>query len=286
MKFDMHCHTKEGSIDGRVPIEEYIRILKSKGFQGMLVTDHNSYNGYRFWKDQLKDREKDGFVVLKGIEYDTSNAGHMLVIMPEHVKPRVLEVRGMPVSLLITIVHAYGGILGPAHPYGEKYMSFCGTRMFKRFKDPMMRKFDFVETFNSCESAERNQAARELAREYFLPGFGGSDSHKEECVGTAYTQFVNPITCESELIREVKKKAPIKAGGEYYKGTTKEKIGPVNHVLVYSFWVYNKMSGLLRTHKRYVKAGFTEFGKQSNATGTDADPAVTSRDERSSYRKD
>jgi hypothetical protein len=105
-------------------------------------------------------------------------------------------------------------------------------------------------------------------------------------VGTAYTQFVNPITCESELIREVKKKAPIKAGGEYYKGTTKEKIGPVNHVLVYSFWVYNKMSGLLRTHKRYVKAGFTEFGKQANATGTDEDPAVTSRDERSSYRKD
>lgn len=25
MKFDMHCHTKEGSTDGRVMIEEYIR---------------------------------------------------------------------------------------------------------------------------------------------------------------------------------------------------------------------------------------------------------------------
>ena len=38
MKIDMHCHTKEGSIDGKVPIEEYIRLLKNQGFGGMLVT--------------------------------------------------------------------------------------------------------------------------------------------------------------------------------------------------------------------------------------------------------
>ena len=54
MKFDMHCHTKEGSLDGRVGLEDYIRILKDKGFQGMLVTDHNSYDGYRAWKNQVK----------------------------------------------------------------------------------------------------------------------------------------------------------------------------------------------------------------------------------------
>ena len=38
MKFDMHCHTKEGSMDGKVMIEEYIRTLKRKGFGGMLVS--------------------------------------------------------------------------------------------------------------------------------------------------------------------------------------------------------------------------------------------------------
>ena len=45
MKFDMHCHTKEGSLDGKVKIERFIEILMEKGYQGMLVTDHNSYNG-------------------------------------------------------------------------------------------------------------------------------------------------------------------------------------------------------------------------------------------------
>ena len=44
MKFDMHCHTKEGSMDGKVMIEEYIRTLKRKGFGGMLVSDHDSYD--------------------------------------------------------------------------------------------------------------------------------------------------------------------------------------------------------------------------------------------------
>ena len=50
MKIDMHCHVKEGSIDSRVGIEEYITILKEHGFQGMVITDHDTYNGYRYWK--------------------------------------------------------------------------------------------------------------------------------------------------------------------------------------------------------------------------------------------
>ena len=52
MKFDMHCHTKEGSMDGKVPIDDFIAELIRKGFDGMLVSDHNSYNGYREWKHQ------------------------------------------------------------------------------------------------------------------------------------------------------------------------------------------------------------------------------------------
>ena len=31
MKFDMHCHTKEGSLDGKVPIDEFIATLIKRG---------------------------------------------------------------------------------------------------------------------------------------------------------------------------------------------------------------------------------------------------------------
>ena len=112
MKIDMHCHVKEGSIDSRVGIEEYIEILKKKGFQGMVITDHDTYNGYRYWKENIKGKKHTDFVVLKGIEYDTRDAGHILVIMPEGVKIRLLEMRGMPLALLIDLVHRNGGVLG------------------------------------------------------------------------------------------------------------------------------------------------------------------------------
>ena len=116
LKFDMHCHTKEGSLDGKITIRDTILMLQKKGYDGMLITDHNSYKAYRYYQKHIAGKEFTDFVVLKGIEYDTIDAGHIIIIMPNGVRLPLLELRGLPVSLLIDIVHHYGGILGPAHP--------------------------------------------------------------------------------------------------------------------------------------------------------------------------
>lgn len=254
MKFDMHCHTKEGSLDGKVPIEEFIWSLKKKGFDGMLVSDHNSYNGYRAWKRRLKDRKFRDFVVLKGIEYDTIDAGHILVIMPEGVKLRILELRGLPVQFLIDIVHKNGGILGPAHPCGEKFLSITNTRKHKN-QLAVMDKFDFLEGFNACESPESNGRAMEIAEEHGLPVFGGSDAHKAGCVGLGATEFAGQIAKESDLIALLKEKgrAACSCGGSYYEGTTKKKIGKANKLLVGSFWLYNRLGSIYRHHRRRLE---------------------------------
>ena len=147
MKFDMHCHTKVGSIDSKIPVDRYISLLQEQGFDGMLVTDHDSYKGYRYWQENQSQMPKD-FTVLMGIEYDTKDAGHFLVIMPDDVFLRVLQVRGMSVELLEKIVHHLGGILGPAHPFGPR----SSSAMFfnKMRKNPhLIRKFDFLEGFNT-----------------------------------------------------------------------------------------------------------------------------------------
>lgn len=249
MKFDMHCHTKEGSLDGKVSLSEYVSELKKKGFHGMLITDHNSYNAYRYYKKHRNDEVFRDFVVLKGIEYDTIDAGHILVIMPEHLKLDLLELRGLPVSILIEVVHFFGGILGPAHPCGEKYLSITNTKKYRRNPD-IIKHFDFVETFNACESTDSNTAASALAAAYDLAGFGGSDAHKIECVGRSFTELEAAITCESDLIRHVRAKLPISCGGGLYHGTTKERIGRINDLLIYSFWVYNKVLGLSHYYSR------------------------------------
>lgn len=249
MKFDMHCHTNEGSLDGKVTLAEYVVRLKEKGFQGMLITDHNSYNAYRYYKKHKNEDIFQDFTVLKGIEYDTIDAGHILVIMPENIKVPLIELRGLPVAILIEVVHFFGGILGPAHPCGEKYLSITNTRSYRR-NPGIMKHFDFVETFNACESPESNRKAAELAAAYGLPGFGGSDAHKVECSGLSYTELDGDISVESDLIRHVRSRQPVACGGSYYHGTTKERMGRVHSLLVYSFWLYNKSAGLFRYNKR------------------------------------
>lgn len=249
MKIDMHCHVKEGSIDSKVSVEEYITILKEKGFQGMVITDHNTYNGYRYWKNHIKGKKHTDFVVLKGIEYDTRDAGHILVIMPEGVKMRLLELRGLPASVLIDLVHRNGGILGPAHPCGEKYLSFANTKCYYRSPE-LMKRFDFVEAYNCCESVESNAGAMRLAKKYDKVKVGGSDSHKPDCVGRAYTILPEPVSCETELISMVHRKTAFEVGGTYYEKTTKEKMGKAKMIFSYSFWFYNKGGELLRRHGR------------------------------------
>ena len=227
MKIDMHCHVREGSIDSKVPIEEFIKKLQSKGIGGMLVTDHDTYNGYRHWKNTIKGRKYKDFVVLKGIEYDTLDAGHILIIMPQGVKMRLLELRGLPLSLLIDFVHHNGGICGPAHPCGEKYLSFTNTK--------------------------RWQKSPELIEKYGKPGTGGSDAHKLDCVGMGYTEFPVRIETELDLIRQIREKGEIQSGGEYYTKTTKDKIGKFNKLLIFSFWFYNRGGALLKKHTRKKK---------------------------------
>lgn len=247
----MHCHVKEGSPDSKVSVADAVSILHKKGFSGMLLTDHDSYKGYRAWKSEYKDQCPGDFTVLRGVEYDTIDAGHFLVIMPSNVNLKILELRGLPVYILIDIVHKNGGILGPAHPFGERYLSIFRTGIYKYHRH-ISKQFDFIEGFNACIDQTANDEAMEVAKEYGNAVFGGSDFHKEDCVGMGYTEFPDDvsITCEEDLIRYVKKSGQTRCGGERYTKTTKDKIGKFNHLLVQGFWFYNKGLGVARKHKR------------------------------------
>lgn len=252
MKFDMHCHTKEGSPDAKVSIDAYITLLKEQGFNGMLVSDHDSYEGYRYWRENIKGKKHKDFVVLRGVEYDTLDAGHFLVIMPTGVSLKILEHKGMPVWLLLAIVHKHHGILGPAHPYGERFLSIFNTGIFKR-TTAIAGEFDFIEGFNACEDLKDNIKAQRIGKQYKLPAFGGSDSHRFDCVGKAFTEFPVDIKSEDDLISYVKNKGRVVCGGERYVGTTKDKLGAFNHLLVQAFWFYNRVGALIHSRKRKLE---------------------------------
>ena len=280
MKFDMHCHTKEGSLDGKVMIEEYIRQLKRMGFGGMLVSDHNSYDGYREWKNSLKGKEYTDFVVLKGVEYDTLDCGHMLIIMPVGVKLRILEMRGLPIAVLIRIVHRYGGIIGPAHPYGEKYLSAVTTRERKRKysrqgNKKLIEQFDFIEIYNACEKHEVNLKAARLAQKYGCPGFGGSDAHKPDCIGKGWTDLPETIRNENDLIAYIRERPHIRCGGSFYDSTVRDKLGKWNVVRLDGFFFYNKLGAASKRRKRKkeLKRIYPEYKEIRKKTEDDSETA-------------
>lgn len=249
MKFDLHCHTKGGSIDSRIPLTRYIQLLKMQGFDGMLVTDHDSYRGYRQWREnQDAQQQINNFVVLKGIEYDTRDAGHFLVIMPENTELEVLQLRGMPVETLIEVVHRFGGILGPAHPFGGKSSS---AMFFKKIRNhpQIFYEFDFVEGFNTCESAQANHIAQLVAKRYGKPCIGGSDSHIEKYVGMAYTEFDADIRSTDDLIDAIKAHRITDFGGKVREFTRKAKHKNAFYA-VWGFKVYNRSLGFLFTPVR------------------------------------
>lgn len=250
MRFDMHCHTKYGSIDAKVAITEYVKILKDKGYDGMLVTDHDSYDGYNVWKKTSLSRETE-FVVLKGIEYDTRDAGHFIVIMPDGIELKALTLRGMSVRSLVDLVHEYGGILGPAHPFGTRSSSAMLFHAMKKNRN-LINEFDFIEAFNACEAVEANRLSNSMAYEYVKPMFGGSDSHDHKYVGMGYTDIDADIRSNNDLIKAVKDGTPVSCGGKE-RGWTFKSMNAHAFYSVYGFILYNKGIGALISPYRSYK---------------------------------
>ncbi len=261
MRFDMHCHTRYGSIDAKVRISDYVKMLKAKGYDGMLVTDHDSYRGYDLWRQSPESKETD-FVVLRGIEYDTRDAGHFIVVLPDGVHIKALSIRGMSVKALVKLVHRYGGIVGPAHPFGVR----CSSAMFFRTMEHnrhLISEFDFIEGFNTCESERSNELAELLGEEFDKPMFGGSDSHDYKYVGMGFTDIDADIKCNNDLIAAVKAAAlgetTIQHGG-IVRGKTFKSSQAHAFYSVYAFMIYNAALGLIfspyrvRKVKKAIKA--------------------------------
>lgn len=241
MKIDMHCHTKEGSIDAKINIENYIRKLISKGCDGMLVTDHNSYDGYRQFKKIAQSMNlKDTFTVLKGIEYDTRDAGHIIAILPEHINEKLLEVRGMTVRQLEKLVHGLGGVLGPAHPYGTGYFAFANTRFGKNNME-FIKKFDFIETFNACTKPHANAAADKLADRFGKLKTAGSDAHKENVVGTAFTEFYQNIRNNNDLIEAIRSRNDTIIHGKVIDKMLKDGNILIEKAGIIGYYIYNRV---------------------------------------------
>lgn len=249
-KYDCHCHVMEGSFDSKVKIEECINKLIEKGFNGCLITDHDSYDGYDFFFNNLKDKYKS-FNVIKAIEYYSYNGGHIIVVMPKNFDTSLLTIRVLHVEELIDYVHKNKGIIGAAHPCSEPYLSIFNTRKLRNNYD-LCKNLDFIETFNAGEKQEENLCANFLAKKYNLTMLGGSDSHNLETTGSGYTLFEEEIRNEDDLIAYINNKKKTTVDGNYYVNEDRKKYDKYGKLFYYLMDLNNKYLAH-KTRKKRVK---------------------------------
>jgi predicted metal-dependent phosphoesterase TrpH len=138
-----------------------------------------------------------GFYVFRGVEISTDR-GHLLVYGVEDDSWNVWSSDTyLNIFQVLENVHRLGGICVPAHPF-RGWDSFA-EHLFK------MDGFDAIETHNGLNSDDMNQKAIHAAGVRNLPSTGGSDCHKKEQVGRAFTEFKNPVFTNEELVEEIKK---------------------------------------------------------------------------------
>lgn len=246
---DMHCHTKEGSMDGLASVFDIVRKMKRLGYTGLVVSDHNSYKGYETWI-QGKDKYPDirDFTVLKAVEYDSRDGGHVLIILPEGVEMPPLLVRGMKIKKVLEEVHRLGGICGMVHPFGPGAYGAMHTRSVMLHEEIQLQ-YDFVEIYNAHIMPVCNEMAEILNDKLMKPYTAGTDAHKIKYAATAATAFTRKITNRDELIEAIRDHTMVYAG----------KVGSIEHpqlkgllrILTNAgYFIWNKSAAFVYTRRR------------------------------------
>ena len=210
--YETHLHTCEASACGRVHGEDYISYMMSKGYSGMVVTDH-FFNGntcvpeYLPWNEKvemycsgyeraLKAAEGLDFTVMFGVEVNFHKDEFLLYGIDKKWLFENECIMEMTRHELLDMVHKAGGIMIQAHPFRERdYLSDIKLAP---------TACDGVEVYNAANSANMNALGYEYAVNLGLPMTAGSDIHyfhDNDMGGMLFEEKINSI---DEFVKAMK----------------------------------------------------------------------------------
>lgn len=197
----MHTHSVS-SDDSRATVEQYVKwagVLRRKGYciDGFVLTEHRSFDFDRDYSALARDND---VVILKGSELDT-NCGHFLVYGVTRKLIRRIDFGSVGLDAIELIEAAYecGGIAVPAHP-GRFGIGLCEYLD----NNTGLSSVRVVEHLNGSNRPGEQERADALVDKHGYLGTGGSDAHVVSAIGKCMTQFDNPVSCETDLVRELR----------------------------------------------------------------------------------
>jgi len=190
MKIDMHIHSVCGNkFDSSAEPEDIIRVAKEKGLDGIVITEHNSFEDSEPWEEYKDSTLK----IFRGVEYTFAHIGHILIygIESDH---QLEEIGDFGISHIPDNILAEGYAMVGPHPFSRYGL---GENWIPKYK------FHALE-LNNRQSYENNLDTMRLARMYGFNLIAGSDAHKAEDVGECYTEFEREIGTIHDLVAELK----------------------------------------------------------------------------------
>lgn len=177
---ELHSHTNHS--DGDFTVAELHRRAKEYGYDGLILTDHNTSSGY---PELAKLAAESGLVTLSGIEW-TTYFGHMLV----HDANWLVDWRTAQIDTIddrIQEVKDAGGLVGIAHPYAMGSPMCTGCHWSYEVKN--WNNVDYIEIWNASSPDEHFWSwsayelwSRLLDQGYRLSCGAGRDWHRLEPV--------------------------------------------------------------------------------------------------------
>lgn len=186
MLFDLHIHTTFSSCS-RLIVEDAITQARTRGLDGICITDHNTMDVRHILSEGVQD---NGLCVIFGMEYGTLQGDFLLFGPFETLQP------GLPANLLLDIVDQSGGVAVAAHPFRK------GRSVDPRIID--QGRCRAVESFNGRNTPLENSAVEHFRQHFDLTECGGSDAHSVQEVATFATRFFDPVRTRSDLIHLLK----------------------------------------------------------------------------------
>ena len=210
--YDLHIHTEESSLCGRIPAKEMIRLYHDKGYQGVAVTDHYNKNffhsvihlswteqvdsflqGYRIAKDEAKKYDMDVFL---GIEFrELSNTNDFLVYgLSEDFLYKYPHLYRLKIEEAVKLFRKNEGVIYQAHPYRSKG-SFLSNPDF----------LDGIEVHNgNSRQSYDEQKTQEAVEKHAFYGISNSDFHIKEDLARGGNVFATPLKNNQDLVYRLK----------------------------------------------------------------------------------
>ena len=201
-KYETHLHTSEVSACASATGEAQAKFYKSKGYAGIIVTDH-FFNGNsaiprelpwyekvnlfcKGYENAKKCGDEIGIDVFFGWEYSYRGADFLTYGLDKEWLIKNPIIMDMDVNSYCDFVRDEGGIIVHAHPFREaSYIPMIHL---------LPRKCDGCEIVNSNRTEFENRMAALYAENYDLLPFAGSDNH------SAAQDKLNGIETESRFL--------------------------------------------------------------------------------------